>query len=227
MSRAECYLQLAFLLGAVLPARGAAPSPAANAAFSTWVQRTFFAAYQPDEGGARWDIPAEANPDHGRVPVNIRSGPLGGAIDLGEARRQYEIEEPFLLVLGLWAPGASPPHLAGVAAPLITPEQWRALWGPVTYADLLRFEDLIQDPARPIEETRRLVLRMKSSPPFSQAGMQLNPIVEPALRQLRCSLRVEDVYRLLAPDLKPVPGGHPALWGVACPGTPPPPPDAR
>lgn len=207
-------LCLTLLLG-VFPLVHAAPlPPAAHATFAAWVKRAFFPALSTEETSSRWDIPAEANAEHGRVAVNLRSGWATGVVDLGEARRQYEIEEPFVLVLAAWTPGDPAPRLTGLAAPLVTAERWRTLWAPVTYADLLRLEELIQDPARPIEETRRLVLRMKNSPPFSQAVIQVNPRIEPTQRQLRCTLRFEDAAALLAPELKSPAAGTPALWGV-------------
>ena len=221
MRRGLLGLLLTLWCGATLPAA----TPGGHPVLVNWVRHPFVPSFQPPDTDSRWDIPAEANPNHGQLPVNLRSGLLGGSIDLGLARRQYEIEEPFVLVLGLWQPNAGTPRLASLAAFQLTPEQWRALWAPVTYADLLRLEDIVLDPGRSIEETRRLVLQMKKAPPFSESKIQMAPVIDPVQRQLRCSIRADDALRLLAPDSPAAPPPALTLWGVAYPdGTPAPAP---
>ena len=49
--------------------------------FEKWLRETFFGGYEPPGYTQKWDIPATANPDHGRIPVN----PSGGLGAFGEA----------------------------------------------------------------------------------------------------------------------------------------------
>ncbi|WP_415909080.1 hypothetical protein [Oleiharenicola sp. Vm1] len=212
--------RLAFILAAAaLAAAGFAQEVQQHGlAFERWVRDTFFGGYQPASYTQRWDIPAEVNRDHGGVPVNPKAAKFGGPVDLGDALRQYEIGEPFVLVLGFWEQVGDEKRFVTILAPLITPEQWRALWGDVTYADLLRLDELIKDPGRPIEEVRRLALRMKSAPPFTTAVIQLNPKIDARQRRLQCSLRFADVFKHLAPGAPPRPAGPATLWGVPFPG---------
>lgn len=216
LARALLLALLVALTGARLPA---AEVQRHGLVFEQWVRDTFFDGYQPPDYTQKWDIPADANKTHGGVPVNPKAVKYGTAVDLGDALRQYEIEEPFILVLGFWQQNGAEKHFVHLLAPLITPEQWQALWAPVTYADLLKLDELIKDPGRPIEETRRLALRMKNAPPFSQAIIQVNPKIDEKQRRLQCSLRFTDVFKYLAPGIDSTPQAQPSLWGVPYPGT--------
>jgi hypothetical protein len=196
--------------------------------FERWVRDTFFDGYKPASYTQRWDIPASANRDHGGVPVNPKLIKYGTAVDLGDALRQYEIDEPFLLIIGFWEQDGDVKRIVNIVAPLITAEQWRKLWGPVTYADLRRLDALIKDTAPTLEETRRLALRMKHSPPFTEAVIQVNPKIDPhGQRRLQCSIRFADIFKHLAPDADPKPQPRPTLFGVEYPGPIPSPPRSR
>jgi len=187
--------------------------------FERWVRDTFFAGYKPASYTQRWDIPASANRDHGAVPVNPKTARHGAAVDLGDALRQYEIDEPFLLIIGFWRQDGDVKRIVNIIAPEVSPALWRKLWGPVTYADLRRLDALIKDTGPAVEETRRLALKMKNSPPFSEAVIQVNPKIDShGQRRLQCSIRFNDVFKHLAPDADPSPQARPALFGVEYPG---------
>lgn len=187
-------------------------------AFEFWARDTFFDGYRNrTTTPSKWDIPAEANKAHGGVPVNLRVAPHGAAIELGEALRQYEITEPFILLVGFWQEADAQRRFTTLAAPRITPAEWAKLWAPITYADLLRFDALLKDPAPPIEETRRLALRMKNSPPFNQAIIQVTPRIDPLTRRLLCTVRFADFFQHLAPGTDSAPQAAPTLWGAAAP----------
>lgn len=196
-------------------------------AFERWVRDTFFEGYKPASYTQRWDIPADVNKNHGGIPVNPKAVKFGTPVDLGDAFRQYEINEPFLLVLGFWEQDGDDKRFVNILAPRITPEKWKSLWGDVTYADLLKLDDLIKDPARPIEEIRKLALKAKSSPPFTTAVIQVNPKIDLHQRRLQCSLRFADVFKHLAPDAPQRPADGAVLWNVPFPGPLRSPPRAR
>lgn len=187
--------------------------------FEQWVRDTFFEGYQPTSYTQRWDIPAAANKNHGGLPVNPKLCKYGTAVDLGDALRQFEIAEPFLLIVGFWRQEGETKRLVHLLAPEISPALWRQLWGPVTAADLQRLDALIKNPHRSLADTRRLAQQMKNAPPFTQAVIQLNPkIGADGQRRLQCSLRFADVFQYLAPGTDPAPQTHPALFGVEFPG---------
>ena len=186
--------------------------------FERWVRDTFFGGYKPASYTQRWDIPADANKFHGGVPVNPKAVKFGTAVDLGDALRQYQIDEPFILILGFWEQRGEQKHFVNILALRISPEQWKSLWGSVTYADLVKLDTLIKDPARPIEEVRRLALKMKNSPPFTTAVIQVNPKIGVNQLRLQCSIRFDDIFKHLAPDAERRPADGATLWGVPFPG---------
>lgn len=187
--------------------------------FEQWVRDTFFDGYKPASYTQRWDIPATANKNHGGVPVNPKAIKYGSAIDLGDAIRQYEIDEPFMLIVGFWQQDGDHKQIVNIAAPVITPQLWRQLWGPITYDDLHKLDALIKDPAPPIEEVRRNALKMKNAPPFSQAIMQVNPKIDSrGQRRLQCSLRFSDFFKYLMNEPHPKPHVPATLFGIEYPG---------
>jgi hypothetical protein len=213
----RCVLAFLFATGA-LTAAIAQEVQQHGLVFERWVRDTFFNGYKPASYTQRWDIPASANKDHGGVPVNPKAVKFGTPVDLGDALRQYEITEPFLLVLGFWEQDGDQKRFVNIVAPLITHEKWMSLWGDVTYADLLKLDELIKDPARPIEETRKLALKAKNAPPFNSAVIQVNPKIDARQRRLQCSIRFEDIFKHLAPDADSQRQTAASLWGVPFPG---------
>lgn len=162
---------------------------------------------------------AAENKNHGGIPVNPKARKYGTAVDLGDALRQYEIDEPFMLIIGFWQQEGDTKRIVSIVAPEISPGLWRKLWGLVTYVDLLRLDALIKDTGPSVEETRKRALKMKNSPPFTEAVIQVNPkIGTHGQRCLQCSLRFTDVFRHLAPGADPKPQEHPVLFGVEYPG---------
>jgi hypothetical protein len=206
-------------LAAVLAPVAAQEVQSHGLVFEKWVRDTFFEGYRPASYTQRWEIPATANKDHGGIPVNPKAARHGTAVDLGDALRQYEIDEPFLLIIGFWQQDGEVKRMVNLVAAEVTPELWRKLWGPVTYADLLRLDAVIKDTGPSVEETRRRALQIKNSPPFTEAVIQVNPkIDDQGQRRLQCSIRFEDVFKHLAPDADPKPQAHPVLLGVEYPG---------
>lgn len=213
------FLPLLAACVALLNPGSAQEKPAPSLGFERWVRDTFFDGYKPAGSPLRWDIPASANRDHGAIPVNLKAARQGAAVDLGDALRQYAIDEPFLLIIGFWQQEGEVRRISNIIAPEVSPELWRRLWGPVTYADLRRLDALIRDTGPSIEETRRLALKVKNSPPFSEAVIQVNPKIDNhGQRRLQCSIRFSDVFQLLAPGADPQPQARPALFGVEYPG---------
>lgn len=191
--------------------------------FERWVCDRFFDGYRPDNYTQKWDVPADANrladPALAGLPVNPKATRLGAPVGLGDALRQYDIAEPFILVLGYWEQdGPERKRFVKILAPRVEPSVWRALWGPVTRADLERLDAAIKDRSIDAAEARRRARAMKARPPFSECVFVLNPkIDEKGQRRLQCSLRYEDVIARLAPGAKAGPDETPSLWGAPFP----------
>lgn len=191
--------------------------------FEHWVCDRFFNGYRPKNYTQKWDVPAAENrladPGLAGLPANPKATKYGAPVGLGDALRQYDIDEPFLLILGYWQQVTpTEKRFVKLLAPRVEPEAWKALWGPVTRADLERLDALIKDRALDYREVRRRAQAMKDAPPFSEAVFTLNPKIDSSgQRRLQCSLRYEEVVRRLAPGIDPAPEATPALWGVPFP----------
>ncbi len=183
--------------------------------FEAWVRETFFEGYKPTSYTQKWDIPAAANKNHGGVPANPKATKYGTPVDLGDALRQFDIAEPFLLVIGYWRQEGDEKRFVKIVAPRIEPETWRKLWGPVTRADLERLDAAIKDRSLTPQEARAAARKMKAQPPFTEATFVLNPKIDSkGQRRLQCSLRFSDVFTHLLPGEARTPDEAPALWDV-------------
>ncbi|MDF3057847.1 MAG: hypothetical protein K0R17_2062 [Rariglobus sp.] len=184
-------------------------------AFEIWIRDTFFDGYVPRGYTQKWDIPAAANLRHGGVPVNPKAAKYRTPVDLGDALRQYDIAEPFILVVGYWVQEGDQKRFVNIVAPRIEPEAWRKLWGPVTRADLEKLDAIIKDRSLDFREARKRAHTLKSAPPFTEAVIVVNPKIDSAgQRRLQCSLRSDDLFKHLAPGAEPGIQKTPSLWGV-------------
>lgn len=217
---------LLFLLGAFLSAAARAGEKSRpgevqshGVAFEDWVRQTFFDHYQPAAYTQKWDIPKEANTRHGGVPANPKAARYGAPVGLGDALRQFDIDEPFLLIVGYWKEEGQNKRYVKVVAPVVSPETWRKLWHPITREDLARLDAVVKDRSLDHRESRRLAAALKSRPPFSEAAITLNPKIDGhGQRRLQCSLNFALVMARLAPGTDPAEETSPRLFGVPLPG---------
>ena len=185
---------------------------------------TFFGGHRPSGPTDKWDIPASGNTRHGGIPVNPKATKYGEPVLLGDALRQYDINEPFLLIVGFWEQDGRGKKFVQSLVARIEPEQWRKLWTPVTRKDLESLDKLVKDTSRPIADVRREVLKRKKQPPFSQSVIQLNPKIDKSQRRLQCSISYVRLFKNLAPgrDRKAQPFAE--IFGRRIPSVPASPP---
>ncbi len=210
-------LYLAFLF-VFAPFAPAAEVQHHGVVFETWIRHTFFGGYTPASYTQKWDIPAEANQQHGHIPANPKAAKYGSAVDLGDALRQFDIDEPFLLIIGYWQQHGAEKRFVNIVAPRIDPPQWRALWHPITRADLERLDAVIKDRSLSPAQARAAARKIKSAPPFTLSRIVVNPKIDSkSQRRLQCSLRFADVFTQLAPGADLAPHPRPTLWDVEFP----------
>lgn len=185
--------------------------------FEQWIRDTFFDGYAPTNYTQRWDIPAAANRRFGGIPVNPKAVKLGSPVDLGDALRQFDTEEPFLLIVGFWEQDGPVKRFVNVQAVRVEPAKWRELWQPVTREALAALDATIKDASRPLTDTRAEAQRIKRRVPFTKAVMQVNPKIDAKQRRLQCSLRFRDFFDHLAPAADRGRTSQPALFGVPLP----------
>lgn len=209
------------ILGFGLVGAGAREVQGHGVEFERWLRETFFDGYVPEGYTQKWDIPASANPEHGKVPVNPKAAKFGSPVDFGDALRQFAIvaqQERFLLIVGFWKQ-VSPEQKrwVNVQTVEVVPEQWAKLWGPITLADLKRLDAVVKDAGLSITEARAKAKALKAQLPFTKAIMQVNPKIDAQQRRLQCSLRFADFFRYLAPEAAAVEQAQPKVFGVALP----------
>lgn len=189
--------------------------------FEKWLRDTFFGGYTPKGYTQKWDIPAEFNPDHGRIPVNPKATKYGTPVDFGDALRQFEIvekKERFLVIVGFWEQTTkTEKRWVNVQAVEVTPSAWARLWSPVRRSDLEALVAVIKDKNLPLEEARKRAKAIKSQAPFIESIMQVNPKIDASQRRLQCSVRFEDFFKHLAPARDPGRQEQPAVFGVPIP----------
>lgn len=185
--------------------------------FEEWIRDTFFGGYRPAGYTQRWDIPASVNTNHGGIPANPKAAKFGTPVDLGDALRQFDIAEPFLLIVGFWKQDGDVKRFVNVQAVRVEPEQWRRLWGSVTRADLEQLDALIKDTSRDVLATRKAAQALKRKSPFTGAVIQVNPKIDAKQRRLQCSLRFADFFDRLAPVADRAATNAPRLFEVPLP----------
>ena len=186
--------------------------------FEKWLRDTFFGGYVPKGYTQKWDIPAEVNTHHGHIPVNPKAAKYGTPIGLGDALRQFEIEEPFLLIVGFWEQVTpEEKRWVNVQAVRVEPAAWRKLWGDLTRADLDRLIAVIKDPSLSLAQARERVQRMKEEARYVNSVIELNPKIDGSQRRLQCSLRFRAFFDHLAPNARRERQSTPKIFEVAVP----------
>lgn len=183
--------------------------------FEKWIRDSFFDGYTPDSPTQKWDVPASANKRFGGIALNPKAAKYKGAVDMGDALRQFDIDEPFWLIIGYWQQDREIKRFVNVVARRIEPKQWRQLWGDLERADIERLNDVIKH-TPDYREARRLAQQIKREPKFESSILTLNPKIDSkSQRRLQCSLSWSKVFKNLAPDADPSIQKRPMLWGVA------------
>lgn len=203
-------LSLATLPGAEVQAHGVM--------FEKWLRATSFGGYEPENYTQKWDIPATANLNHGGIPVNPKVAKYGAPIGMGDALRQFQINEPFLLIVGFWKQvSPTEKQFVNTQAVRVEPGDWRKLWGQVTQTDLERLLAVIKDKSLSVAEARKRVHRMKLQAPFDSSIIVLNPKLDRNQRRLQCSLGFEAFFDRLASGVDRKPQEAPVLLGAKVP----------
>jgi hypothetical protein len=185
--------------------------------FENWINDTFFDGYRPDYTG-KWDVPGKLNKERGGIPVNPKAIKDRTSVDMGDALRQFDIDEPFWLVIGYWEQRGPMKYMVRILAERIDPEVWQSFWHPIQREDLERLDAVIKDRALDYREARKQAHAIKNAPPFTEAIMVVNPKIDSrGQRRLQCSLRYNDLTKHLLGGKEPVKSDSPQLWGTTFP----------
>jgi hypothetical protein len=185
--------------------------------FEKWVRDTFFEGYE-GEYTQHWDIAKEANKKYGGVPVSVKFTKYGSSVDLGDALRQFNVDEKFMLIIGYWKQEGNRKRIVHIIAPVITPQQWRKLFEPITKDDLLKLDATVKNRELTPQQASLEASKIKRAKPFTDAIITLNPKIDSkGQRRLQCSLRFDAVFKNLAPDVPREAPEKPTLFGIEAP----------
>ncbi len=193
--------------------------------FQQWVMDTFFPANKEDANGAesytaKWDVPKECNnsskipAEFRHIPVSIKSVKYGTPVYFGDALRQYDISENFLLIVGFWKQ-QDPEHKRFVAIEYcrISAVLWRSLWNPLCRNSIAELDRLIKSSCDHYSILRKKAQKYKKTLPA--CSMVLNPKIDSKTqRRLQCSIRFKLFWGLVL-EKEPALNPSPALWGCA------------
>lgn len=184
--------------------------------FETWIRNTFFDSFKADSYTGKWDISKEANAHYGGVPVSVKTAKYGSSVGLGDALRQFRIDEDFLLIVGFWKQEKEKKRFVNLVAIPVTVALWQSLWHPITIKDLQRLDAVIKDRSLTPQQARIEAQHIKSQPSFTQAHITVNPKIDSkGQRRLQCTLGFSTIFSVLAPDADQKPVDNPQLFGVA------------
>ncbi len=163
--------------------------------FENWIKDTFFAKSHI-KYTEKWDVPIELNISNAipsefqRLPVSIKTCKFGGSIGFGDAVRQFENDEDFLLIVGFWQQDGGNKNFISVVAAKVTAEQWHKLFETlIENDDVRKLDALIKDRSKDYWEVRKQAKEAKKSDRVKSAMMVLNPKIDSKnQRRLQCSL---------------------------------------
>lgn len=186
--------------------------------FERWVQDTFFDGYRLDNYTQEWDVAKGANKKYGGLPVSIKFTKYGSPVGLGDALRQFQINEDFLLIIGYWKQEGERKRIVNIVSAVVTPKLYQSLWQPITLNDLKTLDAAVKNRASDAKQARLDAKNLKAAPPFTKAVMTVNPKIDSKIqRRLQCSLRFRYVFERLAPKADPSAQQKPTLFGIAAP----------
>lgn len=162
--------------------------------FENWVKEKFFAKSHVDYT-EKWDIPADLNVMKAvpgalqRLPVSIKTCKYGSPIGFGDAVRQFDNTEDFLLIAGFWVQKDAYKNFVAVEGVKVTVKDWSTLFLPLVENDIKKLDSTIKDRSLSYWDARKQAREAKNSDNFKSARIVLNPKIDSKnQRRLQCSL---------------------------------------
>jgi len=164
--------------------------------FEQWLCDEFFGGYE----GAytqKWDVIASANrklpKPYRDLPVSMKCIKIGRPIDLGDVLRQRSINEPFVMVIGLWNQRTpTEKWIEEIICFRIEPSAWKHLWGSLTHDDLAALDTAVKDRKRPVVEIRAYAAQWKRDRRDAGNTIAIHyKIDEKGQRRVQCSIPLD------------------------------------
>ena len=167
----------------------------------------------------KWDIPDSENkepevPIEWRdFPVSIKTAKWGSPIGLGDAIRQRNTNESFVMIAGFWRQRTPQEKwFEEIGVVKFHPEFWNSLWGAVSLATLRELDSKIKDLRLHYSDARKVAKQWKSQLVKSGSKIVINPKIDSKKqRRIQCSLPFPIFWE--AADRNPTKRNSPMLFG--------------
>ena len=178
--------------------------------FEDWLKKQFFDIFYT----SKWDVPGELNPQHRGVPISIKTAKWHGSIYFGDALRQFDVNEPFDLVVAFWRLYKGKKKIVKITEVLIQPADWRKWWGSLERKDLEELDLSIKNREASHEAARRRAQEIKRRLAGRGGIVTLNPKIDSKTqRRLQCSIAFSDFFQQVVKEESPTEDSEFCLWG--------------
>jgi len=205
--------------------------------FEKWVKETFFESYIQTGYTDKWDATNvafkskyAAQTNHlQNLPISMKSCKYGTSIGFGDALRQYQNAQDFLLIIGFWNVSGDSKNYVAVQAVKIDARKWHQLFvEKVTPGELkndVLDSETTQDKIYNLDRVIKTTPNYKDARTLAKAGKKdlpeiditLNPKIDSKnQRRLQCSLPFETFWREFAGE-PPFSNPNCTLWNEKVP----------
>lgn len=205
--------------------------------FEKWIKETFFENYLQTGYTDKWDALNVAFKSKYSVlagsfqglPVSMKSCKYGTSIGFGDAIRQYENTQDFLLIIGFWNASGNSKNYVAARAVKVSAQKWHqlfaekvtpgelkkdALASETTKNKIYKLDSIIKKTTH-FRHARTLAKAQKKEMP--EIDIILNPKIDSKnQRRLQCSLPFEVFWREFAKE-SASPNPDCTLWGEKVP----------
>ena len=165
-----------------------------------------------------WDLPVSLNPNPVDGPISIKVAKWNSSIGFGDARRQFQIDQTFALVVGFWEQDGLRKRVVKIVPVVVRPDLWASLWTPIQFEDLKKLDEQIKDRTLNYVDARRPANATVNAPPFTKSIFSANRKIDSKeQRRLQCTLTQKNFLDYLAPHVSRDKEDEPMLWGHAIP----------
>jgi hypothetical protein len=205
--------------------------------FEDWFRETFTNNAHSGSMTGKWDI---LNPSYKSkfakyvatyrgLPVSIKTCKYGSSINFGDALRQFNNTEDFLLIVGFWLRAGAKKKFVSVKAAKVTHKVWHQLFAQVITPGELKKDRLSNEEIK--KKIEKLDLTIKSTAKYQEARKKaqeekemlppmeiiLNPKIDSKnQRRLQCSLPFQTFWAKFAVE-PAFQNQECTFWGVEVP----------
>lgn len=120
--------------------------------FEDWIKETFFESYTQPGNTDKWDATSVSfknkyslhTAGFQGLPVSMKTCKYGSSISFGDALRQIENNEDFLLIAAFWKRAGSKKNIVSIGAVRIAAENWQNLFVTEEEAEAETLEDYLK-----------------------------------------------------------------------------------